>query len=68
MFDWIDYFAELALKGLLHRSHLLSINNEADLFIPYLELFRNKGIPALFRQNEYKNSNKTLIEFLKEYV
>tara|TARA_B100001013_G_scaffold150032_1_gene89105 strand:- start:910 stop:2199 length:1290 start_codon:yes stop_codon:yes gene_type:complete len=68
MFDWIDYFAELALKGLLHRSHLLSINNEADLFIPYLELFRNKGIPALFRQNEYKNSNKTLIEFLKESV
>jgi len=68
MFVWINYFAELALEGLLHRSHLLSINNESDLFIPYLELFRNKGIPALFRQHEYKNSNKPLIEFLKEPV
>ena len=41
-------------------------HNEADLFIPYLELFRNKGIPGLFRQHEYMNSNKPLIEFLKE--
>jgi len=66
MFDWINYFVELALEGLSHRSQLLSINNEADLFIPYLELFRNKGVPGLFRQHEYMNSNKPLIEFLKE--
>jgi glutamate--cysteine ligase len=66
MHGWINYFSELALEGLSNRSHQLSISNEEDLLIPYLELFRNKGVPGLFRQNEYINSNKNLKEFIRK--
>ena len=66
MHDWINYFSELALEGLSNRCHQLSISNEEDLLIPYLELFRNKGAPGLFRQNEYINSKKTLKEFIRK--
>ena len=66
MYAWISYFSELALEGLSNRSHQLSISNEEDLLIPYLELFRNKGVPGLFRQNEYINSNKNLKEFIRK--
>jgi gamma-glutamylcysteine synthetase len=65
MYDWICYFSELALEGLSYRSNLLSIRNEEDLFLPYLELFQYRGAPGLFRQNDYINSKKSLKEFIK---
>ena len=68
MHDWINYFAELALEGLSNRSHQLSIRSEEDLLIPYLELFQSKGVPGLFRQSDYINSNKNLKEFIRNAV
>ena len=68
MFDWIDYFSNLALEGLSRRSANSSINNETDFLVPYLDLFRKKGAPGIFRQHDYMKSNKTLIDFLKEPV
>jgi hypothetical protein len=68
MYDWICYFSELALEGLSYRSNLLSIRNEEDLFLPYLELFQYRGAPGLFRQNDYINSKKSLKEFIKMSV
>ena len=68
MFDWIDYFSNLALEGLSRRSTNSSINNETDFLVPYLDLFRKKGAPGVFRQHDYMKSNKTLIDFLKEPV
>ena len=65
MYDWINYFAEIALEGLSHRSNLLSISNEEGLLLPYLELFRNRGVPGLYRQTDYINSNKSLRDFIK---
>ena len=65
MLDWINYFCDLALEGLSHRSNTLSIDDEQNHFIPYLELFRNKGIPGEFRQNEYVRSEKPLVDFIK---
>ena len=68
MLDWINLFAELAIEGLSNRSHNLSINNESDLILPYLEIFWEKGIPGVYRQNESLNDNKSLEEFLKEHI
>ena len=68
MFDWINYFSDLALNGLYRRSNLLSIKAETDLLIPYLELFQNKGMPGEFLQHNYLNSKKPLIDFLKEHI
>ena len=65
MYDWINYFAEIALEGLSYRSNLLSISNEEGLLLPYLELFRNRGVPGLYRQTDYINSNKSLKNFIK---
>ena len=44
------------------------INNESDLILPYLEIFWEKGIPGVYRQNEPLNDNKSLEEFLKEHI
>ena len=68
MFDWINYFSDLALSGLSNRSNLLAITAETDLLIPYLELFQKKGVPAEFLQHNYLKRKKPLIEFLKEHI
>jgi len=65
MMEWINIFSLLAIDGLKIRSESLHIDNEQDLFIPYLKLINERGIPAIFTQDDFDNNQKPLIEFLR---
>ena len=65
MMEWINIFSLLAIDGLKIRSESLHIDNEQDLFIPYLKLINERGIPAIFTQDDFHKNQKSLIEFLR---
>ena len=65
MMEWINIFSVLAIDGLKIRSESLHIDNEQDLFTPYLKMINERGIPAIFMQDDFDKSKKTLIEFLR---
>ena len=64
MMEWINIFSVLAIHGLKIRSENLLIDNEQDLFMPYLNMINERGIPAIFMQEDFDNSRKQLFEFL----
>ena len=65
MMEWINLFSDLAIDGLKIRSETLNIDNEQDLFNPYLKMIKERGIPAIFMQDDFHNNQKPLIEFLR---
>jgi hypothetical protein len=65
MMEWINLFSVLATDGLKIRSESLHIDNEQDLFTPYFEMIKERGIPAIFMQDDFHNNQKPLIEFLR---
>jgi len=65
MMEWINIFSVLAIDGLKIRSESLHIDNEQDLFTPYLNMINKRGIPAIFMQDNYDNDRKLLFEFLR---
>ena len=65
MMEWINIFSVLAIDGLKKRSESLHINNEQDLFTPYLNMINERGIPAIFMQDDFDNDRKPLFEFLR---
>ena len=65
MMEWINIFSVLALEGLKIRSESLHIDNEQDLFTPYLNMVNERGIPAIFMQDDFDNDQKPLFEFLR---
>jgi len=65
MMEWINIFSVLAIDGLKIRSESLHIDNEQDLFTPYLKMINERGIPAIFMQDDFDKSKKPLIEFLR---
>ena len=65
MMEWINIFSVLAINGLKIRSESLHIDNEQDLFTPYLNMVNERGIPAIFVQDDFYNDRKSLIEFLR---
>ena len=65
MMEWINIFSGLALDGLKIRSESLHIDNEQELLTPYLNIINERGIPAIFMQDEFYNNQKQLIEFLR---
>ena len=65
MMEWINLFSDLAIDGLNIRSEILHIDNEQDLFNPYLKMIKERGIPAIFMQDDFHNKQKSLIEFLR---
>ena len=65
MMEWINIFSVLAIDGLKIRSESLHIVNEQDLFTPYLNMINERGIPAIFVQDDFYNDRKSLIEFLR---
>ena len=65
MMEWINIFSVLAIDGLKIRSESLHIVNEQDLFMPYLNMINERGIPAIFMQDDFYNDQKSLIEFLR---
>jgi len=66
MMEWINLFSDLAIDGLKIRSETLNIDNEQDLFNPYLKMIKERGIPAIFMQDDFHNNQKPLIEFLRD--
>jgi len=66
MMEWIDIFSVLAIDGLNIRSESLHIDNEQDLLTPYLNMINERGIPAIFIQEDFYNDSKPLIEFLRD--
>ena len=65
MMEWINIFSVLAINGLKIRSESLHIDNEQDLFPPYLNMVNERGIPAIFMQDDFDNDRKPLFEFLR---
>ena len=65
MMEWINLFSVLATDGLKIRSESLHIDNEQDLFTPYFKMIKERGIPAIFMQDDFHNNQKPLIEFLR---
>jgi len=65
MMEWINIFSVLAIDGLKIRSESLHIDNEQDLFTPYLNMINKRGIPAIFMQDDFDNDRKPLFEFLR---
>jgi glutamate--cysteine ligase len=65
MMEWINIFSFLAIDGLKIRSESLHIDNEQDLFTPYLNMINERGIPAIFMQDDFDNDRKPLFEFLR---
>ena len=65
MMEWINIFSVLAIEGLKIRSESLHIDNEQDLFTPYLNMINERGIPAIFMQDDFDNDQKPLFEFLR---
>jgi len=65
MMEWINIFSVLAIDGLKIRSESLHIDNEQDLFTPYINMINERGIPAIFMQEDFYNNSKSLIEFLR---
>ena len=65
MMEWINIFSVLAIDGLKIRSESLHIDNEQDLFTPYLNMINERGIPAIFIQDDFDKNKKPLIEFLR---
>ena len=65
MMEWINIFSVLAIDGLKIRSESLHIDNEQDLFTPYLNMVNERGIPAIFMQDDFDNNRKPLFEFLR---
>jgi len=65
MMEWINIFSVLAIDGLKIRSESLHIDNEQDLFTPYLNMINERGIPAIFMQDDFDNDRKPLFEFLR---
>ena len=65
MMEWINIFSVLSIDGLKIRSESLHIDNEQDLFTPYLKMINERGIPAIFMQDDFDKSKKPLIEFLR---
>ena len=65
MMEWINIFSVLAIDGLKIRSERMDIDNEQDLFTPYLNMINKRGIPAIFMQDNFDNDQKPLVEFLR---
>ena len=64
MMEWINIFSVLAIDGLKIRSESMHIDNEQDLFTPYLNMINERGIPAIFIQDDFDNNRKPLVDFL----
>ena len=65
MIEWINLFSVLAIDGLKIRSDTLHIDNEQDLFNSYFKMIKERGIPAIFMQDDFHNNQKPLFEFLR---
>ena len=65
MMEWINIFSVIAIDGLKLRSESLDIDNEQDLFMPYINMINERGFPAIFMQEDFYNDSKPLIDFLR---
>ncbi len=60
--EWINIICKMSLQGLGRRSK--KYNNEKSFLEKYLDIFNERGIPALYTQELYAKSGKTVKEFI----
>lgn len=62
--EWINEICDLSLMGLNRRSNKYGIESEESYLKEFLDVFKKRGIAALYTQNEIKKSGKTVKEFI----
>jgi glutamate--cysteine ligase len=62
--EWINEICELSLRGLGSRSKQYGIENEESFLKEYFDVFKKRGIAALYTQKELNIGGKTVREFI----
>ena len=62
--EWINEICDLSLMGLNRRSNKYGIESEEPYLKEYLDVFKKRGIAALYTQKEIKKSGKTVKKFV----
>ena len=64
--DWLEFLAELALKGLNEREKIFRIKNEGPLVQYFLEDVLARGPKTIQTQNMFQKTDASLHDFLRE--
>ena len=64
--DWLEFWAELALKGLNERKKIFGIKNESPLVQSFLEDVLARGPKTIQTQNMFQKTDASLHDFLRE--
>ena len=64
--DWLEFWAELALKGLNERKKIFGIKNEGPLVQSFLEDVLARGPKTIQTQNMFQKTDASLHDFLRE--
>jgi len=64
--DWLEFWAELALRGLDEREKIFGIKNERPLVQSFLEGVLARGSKTIQLQNMFQKTDASLHDFLRE--
>ena len=64
--DWLEFWAELSLKGLNEREKIFEIKNERPLVQSFLEDVLARGPKTIQTQNMFQKTNASLHDFLRQ--
>ncbi len=64
--DWLEFWAELALRGLDEREKIFGIKNEKPLVKSFLEGVLARGPKTIQLQNMFQKTDASLHDFLRE--
>ena len=64
--DWLEFWAELSLKGLNEREKIFEIKNERPLVQSFLEDVLARGPKTTQTQNMFQKTNASLHDFLRQ--
>ena len=64
--DWLEFWAELALRGLNERKKIFGIKNEGPLVQSFLEDVLARGPKTIQTQNMFQKTDASLHDFLRE--
>ncbi len=63
---WLEFWADLALKGLDEREKMYGIKNERPLVQPFLENVLSQGPKTIQTQKEFRETGASIHNFLKD--
>ncbi len=64
--DWLEFWAELSLKGLNEREKIFEIKNERPLVQSFLKDVLARGPKTIQTQNMFQKTNASLHDFLRQ--